>query len=463
MRIPHYLTRAPSGRYTFRLLIPRHLRDTLGRKVIKHSLRTTDLATARATALVLASRYARIFGGHSMAGKKLEELLASAQGARRGDYEITPTAFGFSLKADGEEDHARMMEALAIAGRMPATTPAIAQKQVVEVLTLGKARDLYLASIKVSTIPKTYSIKRTAVNSFVRFVGEKTALHTITRPDMSRWYQSLRDSGIATPTIINKQSYLGGEKGFFAWTIASGYYAEDNPASGHNSYSVKEKRQRRKLGFKAFTVEQVRALFAPVAFANLSYHARWAALIGLYTGARASEVGQLLVADIIISDGIQCFNITDEGENQRLKSEVSIRVVSIHADLIELGFNDYVSSLTGARLFPNGKADAINGAGNWISKAFSAHVKEVGGKWEKSKRGFHSLRKTVIQEMQTAKVSDELRAQIVGHELDDEHHTTYSRKFTSKEKRAGLKKLNYGLPLADLFPLVAISESKRIR
>lgn len=47
--------------------------------------------------------------------------------------------------------------------------------------------------------------------------------------------------------------------------------------------------------------------------------------------------------------------------------------------------------------------------------------------------GFHSLRKTVIQTMQTAGVSAEHRAQFVGHDLDDEHHAAYSRKYTPAE------------------------------
>lgn len=42
----------------------------------------------------------------------------------------------------------------------------------------------------------------------------------------------------------------------------------------------------------------------------------------------------------------------------------------------------------------------MNGQGNWITKAFSRHLAEVGKGWEPAKRGFHSLRKTFIQELQ---------------------------------------------------------------
>ncbi|RYF65500.1 MAG: integrase, partial [Cytophagaceae bacterium] len=97
------------------------------------------------------------------------------------------------------------------------------------------------------------------------------------------------------------------------------------------------------------------------------------------------------------------------------------------------------------RLFSAAKATAVNGQGNWITKAFSRHLAEVGKGWEPAKRGFHSLRKTFIQELQGAGVVSELRAQIVGHELDDEHHSTYSREFTAKEKLRGMGPGSRGL------------------
>ena len=57
----------------------------------------------------------------------------------------------------------------------------------------------------------------------------------------------------------------------------------------------------------------------------------------------------------------------------------------------------------------------------------------------------------------------ELRAQLVGHELDDEHHATYSRSFTAREKLQGLKDvspglsvLSYGLNLPVLRSLLSV-------
>jgi len=457
MRIPHYLVRNPSGRYVFRLRVPIKFREKIGRSVIKHALGTLDVLNAHRQALELACRYAQLFeelGLCRMPRKPTpDEVLASVGAHGLSRYELD--LHSGRLKVDGPEDHALAMDALARIGsvgflaRAPEPVAPSAPK-VAEAISIKRAKEAWIKSITPSTTKKTLSIKSAAVEDLVRFIGDKRELHTLTRPDLARWYQHLRDEHISTPTLTNKQSYIGGKHGFFAWAMASGHYpAGDNPASGHVSYTANEKRKRRKFGFKAFTTDEIQVLFAPENFAKLSFHARWACLLGLYTGARVAEVGQLRILDILELDGIPCLNFTDEGEGQSLKSEPSKRVVPIHPELIRLGFLDHVQSLIKAnesQLFPKGKMDAINGRGNWITKAFSGYLKKVGGGWPTAKRGFHSLRKTVIQELQGKGVASEMRAQIVGHELDDEHHAVYSREFTPREKLEGVKSKEFSSP-----------------
>ena len=469
MRLPHYLVRNPSGRFVFRLSVPKALRALTQRSVIKHALRTTDARLAQQQALGLATSYAQIFEQLGWQGMpkppKPEDILANVRANGVGRYELDLQTG--RLKVDGPEDHALAMDALSRIGSVgflarPAEAASPPAPKVAEAISMKQAKEAWIKSITPSTSKKTLSIKSTAIEGLVRFVGETRQLHSLTRPDLARWYQHLRDEKISTPTLTNKQSYIGGKRGFFAWAMASGHYpAGDNPAAGHVSYTANEKRKRRKFGFKAFTGEEIATLFAPENFAKLSFHARWACLIGLYTGARVAEVGQLRVLDVLELDGIPCFNFTDEGEGQSLKSEPSKRVVPIHPELIRLGFLDHVQTLVKAnerQLFPKGKIDAINGRGNWITKAFGNYLKKVAAQWPPAKRGFHSLRKAVIQELQGKGVSSEMRAQIVGHELDDEHHAVYSREFTPREKLHGVKSERFSSPaLAVLEYNVSIS------
>lgn len=479
MTFPHYLTRAASGLYVFRMRVPADLRGTVGRDFIKRGV-GHNLLAARLAALDLSARYAVAFNelrGHRMAEKKItvDEVLRNVADNGSRNYTIV-TRDGIRIEAHDAADHARAMEAVEAIGRFdlapragtvtPPVTPPVA-----EAITLTKASQAWLKSMEATTRPKTLTIKKTAVTALVDYLGAGRQVHTIARPDMARFYQHLRDGGAATPTVFNKQSYLGGAGGFFAWAQASGHYpAGDNPGQGHIRYTTKEKRQRKKLGFKAFDLEQVRTLYSPENFARLSPGAKWAALIGLYTGARASEVGQLLTLDVAEVDGVPSMRFCDEGDDQHVKTDKSNRVVPIHTDLLELGLLEYVDSLRGRgdwRIFPQASATAKNGAGNWISKAFGYYLGNLSGGWKPAKRGFHSLRKTVIKEMQGAGVPSELRVQITGHELDDEHHATYSRDFTAAEKlngvgnSPGLSVLAYGLDLNALRPLLTASVSRR--
>lgn len=480
MRIPHHLSRSSTGRWSFVQRVPTDLQAVLDCRLIKRTLKTRDLAQAHVRAVVLGAGYARLFA--QLKDQRVDKLskqeadlliarLTSAENLRELTLDRTRQPDGTVTERwqiDSPKDlklYRQLMELEATAGgisqSLAVTVPSLfgsadagshkcqVSTPAIETMTLGKARDAFLATLKGSTLPKTYTIKKTAIEALVAFLGPKAKVHAITRSDLARWYQDMREKGASTPTLTNKQSYIGGKGGFFEWAMASGHYPRgDNPASGHVSYSQREKRARKKLGFKAYDRAQIQAMFAPEALAKLSESARWAFLLGLYTGARASEVGQLLVRDVFEEDGIPCIRVSDEGEHQKVKTEVSLRTVPLHPELLKMGSLVWVDGKRSAgetRLFPAAKATAVNGQGNWITKAFSRHLAEVGKGWEPAKRGFHSLRKTFIQELQGAGVVSELRAQIVGHEIDDEHHSTYSRKFKVQEKLWGVAEYSPGI------------------
>lgn len=55
-------------------------------------------------------------------------------------------------------------------------------------------------------------------------------------------------------------------------------------------------------------------------------HVRWGALIGLYTGARVSEVAQIFLRDFIDIGGVKCVRITNDSDGQSVKTENSKRL-----------------------------------------------------------------------------------------------------------------------------------------
>lgn len=81
----------------------------------------------------------------------------------------------------------------------------------------------------------------------------------------------------------------------------------DNPASGHVTYKAREKCLRKKHGFRAFNDAQIKLLFASDSLEKLSVDARLVTWMGLYLGARVSEIGQLAVSDFSMSMAFPAF------------------------------------------------------------------------------------------------------------------------------------------------------------
>jgi transposase InsO family protein len=68
MRLAHHLWRDTSGIWYFRVVVPRRLRDALGRSLIKQSLRTREPIQARAWSYVLSAKCAQIFAKAEQGG-----------------------------------------------------------------------------------------------------------------------------------------------------------------------------------------------------------------------------------------------------------------------------------------------------------------------------------------------------------------------------------------------------------
>jgi integrase len=440
MKVPHHLVLARSGIWHFRRRVPTDLIASLGRKAIKKSLRTKLLRVAQVRAWVVASQYDVAFDrlrASLMKERKPRETRAIDLEADQFDYTIK-FPDGLFIQATDEADHARAIEALRVAGevgRLAADTHGVKEPpSATSGISVEEAARKWLLTLEGVTKRKTLTLKRAAVLGFARWAGSK-ALAGVTRTDISEWLTSLRTSGTQARTLKNKESFLGG---FFEWAMGAGHYPKgDNPARGQVKFGAREKQQRKKHGFRAFTPEQLKTIYSPENIGRLSVPARWAALIGLHTGARVAEIGQLRVDDVREVDDVWCFCFTDAGEGQSLKTEASRRVVPLHPNLIDLGFLGYVSKVRNEghpRIFHGLKLESVNGQGSAFSSAFSRHLAAVGIRSaDTHKIGFHSLRKTVVQAMQDQQVPSEFRAQYVGHELHDEHHDAYSRAYTPRE------------------------------
>jgi len=450
MRLAHHLLRHPSGVWHFRLIVPADLRPVLGLRVLKRSLGTRDPAQARLYAYQLGAQYAHAFasarGSHGM-GSAYDDYLESLRG-----FEIKPTKSGsLSVKTDGTPDDNRAaLEALRLM-RARLTTPAAPVKPPApRGPTLAQAIARYAATEAKTLKPNTWAGRQRALASFAVAIGHATPVAAITRSMVSVWATELMTT-VSKITVANWVSHVAQ---IFHAEIRAGHIEGANVVRGVIKVKKAEKVARRSQGhgWEPFELSDLQKMFDPTNFANTrQIHVRWGALIGLYTGARVSEVAQLFLRDFVDVDGTPCMRLVNESDGQSLKTESSKRLVPIHPDLIALGLLMRVAALRaqGAeRLFPDMRIDSRAGAGNSISKGFSYYFQglSVVPRRKEGRLGFHSLRKNVIQALQGSRLPAERRMALVGHEPGDGgvHQTNYMREWTADELTEFFPGLRWG-------------------
>lgn len=174
----------------------------------------------------------------------------------------------------------------------------------------------------------------------------------------------------------------------------------------------------------------------------------WLPLLGCYTGARLNELCQLHADDITLYDGIWCLNISDEKDNQKLKTLSSKRIVPIHSRLIELGFIEYAKSFN-ERIFPELTYSEKHNYGGAASKWFGRLKTKLG-----FKRGhdFHSFRHTVIDfYKQETDVEQRFVMGIVGHENGSITFDRYGKDFKAEHLKKYIELIDWNLSCVKAF------------
>lgn len=130
-------------------------------------------------------------------------------------------------------------------------------------------------------------------------------------------------------------------------------------------------------------------------------HSRWLPILGLFQGARLTELGQLHRADVRKELGIHYLAITtlsdeDEAEvvivggEKSLKTRNAVRMVPLHPIVLELGFLDYVQGLKSRHLFPALNHTSNQGPTGKFSSYWAPFTRSLGVTSER--KSFHSFR-----------------------------------------------------------------------
>ena len=176
-------------------------------------------------------------------------------------------------------------------------------------------------------------------------------------------------------------TYLHNLAAVFSWAVGEGIL-ERNPATG-----LAEK-GRASVQRRGFTPDELAILFAPLPAERKSKPWRfWVPALAAYSGARANELCQLRVEDIVEVDGRTCIDLSvfgDDGvrvEGKRLKTQASERVIPVHPEVIAAGFDQFVAAVRGKgheRLFPELRPGPDGGYSHDLTKWFGRHLDSVG-------------------------------------------------------------------------------------
>jgi integrase len=188
---------------------------------------------------------------------------------------------------------------------------------------------------------------------------------------------------------------------------------------------------------RAFADEELGKIFDQDTFfpwARTLPHRWWVPMLGLYTGARVTELSQLKVADVKQVGSIWTLRIQKtfddltepagaKGSRQRVKRSSSVRTIPIAQPLLDAGFLDFVADIRATkhpRLFPHlgvGRKQKTGeprarGYGVMMVDQFSTYTRSLG--IEKGV-AMHAFRHTISTALRIAKVPDETVAAITGH------------------------------------------------
>ena len=323
-------------------------------------------------------------------------------------------------------------------------------------LTLNELIKAYLRAHKVTWRPKTYRTHAPKLELLAEYLGGDRLADSINRKDLIHFPDELlrlrrNHHLMAAPSFHSRQTdnpncrimastasgILARTTGLFSWAFQKGYIAT-NPAQKLTVTMPKQKKGYR--GRRPFTYDDLKILFsAPLFTGCLSRHRRhepgdvlvkddeyWLPILGLYTGARLSELIQLHLTDCYIDDEYPHLSINEDGpekpgdpDHKHVKSEAGIRCIPLHPDLFELGFREFVerqSKLAGKRkrLFSRIKYGADGHPSTPYSKKFGRLLSKVG--LDDPQLVFHSFRHTMMDAFRDSGTSKFAVDRIIGHQ-----------------------------------------------
>jgi integrase len=220
-----------------------------------------------------------------------------------------------------------------IAARVVTTISQTAANDRGSSVSLGDVYGRYLADARHDWCPRTAHSYRTTRKWVIDGLGAETAMREITREQCRDFLNCVRtmpkhaeqrfpklsfrqavELARANPEIdrisaANVNAYMVRLSALMNWAMNEGFISS-NPARGLKIPDPVRRRDKR----NPFCESQLRRIFealeATTRGRNSARRARfWVPLIALFSGMRLNEICQLDVADMVVIDGVLCFNV----------------------------------------------------------------------------------------------------------------------------------------------------------
>jgi integrase len=412
------------GIYRFRRFVPKDLREIIGQREIKVSLRTTDLETAKRRLALEVIKSDRRFeearrilaNPDARAFRAVQQDVEHRRKWPRTDDELDAESLALTDALEEATDakpdpvRAKILRAVLDARQ---SDPDGMQASSEDNPTLSVLFDRWRS--ERTPPPKTWQEWTTARKRFEQVLGGDVPVRLITKAHVRAYKESLLrtpkrhgNSAVLSPASVTKG--LGAIRSVLAWAVGQGYL-DANPADGIRHAGARSAEQRsRRLPYDA---DDLKRIFGQKREPGAD---TWLPLLGLWTGARLEELGGLRVEDIK-EEGSVPYIFIRASDGRRLKNRGSERRVPLHSELVRAGFLDYVTERRrkgDVLLFPELKADSHGTRTRMWGKRFARHVRLVCGVTDKRKASFHSLRHSFVDAARAVMI-EEHRHAITGH------------------------------------------------
>lgn len=287
-------------------------------------------------------------------------------------------------------------------------------------------------------------------NILMKIPSGRNILEKYREMTLAQWLECKNAKKLAPRSINHNLMRISG---LFTW-CAQGEYIVSNPVSGLQlTITGKASNER-----STYSTEELVKIFTLLREDKLNAWAPfklWISLIMLYCGTRQNEACQFFTNNIVLSDGILCFDINECKETgARVKNESSIRMAPIHPVLLKLGFLDYVLKRQDRRnrrnipvqLWPQLDYTPKDG----YARRYRIFFEDFNRNYitKDPKKSCYSLRHNFTDNLKQQEIPEFIVSELDGH--SDGKRITYIRygkALNADVKLKTMKKLNFGFDI----------------